>query len=321
VPPLLETRAVRPRGMRHLHAIPLFTERLAHSSVPLSDQAAVVRSGGQERPKAGGCALLLTVASTAAPSRSGAAARIRASVFRAAAAVLAIGMMLADMRTSVAQSEREGNATSVASHRSDPYAGHIADAAQRLSVPTGWIRAVMRVESANDPRALSEKGAMGLMQIMPKTWEELRARYALGADPYEPRDNILAGAAYLRELHDRFGSPGFLAAYNAGPERYAQHLATGAPLPVETQNYVAMLAPIIQGSQPERVADDAVNTPPWRSASLFATPIERRLSDPRPASSLLPPATSRNAMIVDLSALVPPSNGLFVRRPNTERVR
>jgi soluble lytic murein transglycosylase-like protein len=307
--------------MRHLHAIPLFAERPAHFSVPFSDQAAVVRGDGQERPKAGSCASLLTVASTAAPSRSEGMARIRASAFRAAAAVLAIGMMLAEMRTSAAQSEREGNATSVASHRSDPYAEHIADAAQRFSVPTGWIRAVMRVESANDPRALSEKGAMGLMQIMPKTWEELRARYALGADPYEPRDNILAGAAYLRELHNRFGSPGFLAAYNAGPKRYAQHLATGAPLPVETQNYVAVLAPIIQGSQPERVADDAINTPPWRSASLFAASIKRRLNDPRSASSMLPSPSTRDATIVDLSALVPPSSGLFVRRPNTERVR
>ena len=53
---------------------------------------------------------------------------------------------------------------------------------------------------------------MGLMQIMPKTWIELRARYGLGADPYDPHDNILAGAAYIRQLHDRYGSPGFLAA-------------------------------------------------------------------------------------------------------------
>ena len=47
---------------------------------------------------------------------------------------------------------------------------------------------------------------MGLMQIMPKTWAELRARYGLGADPFDPRDNILAGAAYIRELHDRYGT-------------------------------------------------------------------------------------------------------------------
>ena len=228
---------------------------------------------------------------------------------------------MTDASIPVAEAEQAGTEASVVSQRSDPYADHIADAAQRFSVPALWIRAVMRFESTNDPHALSGKGTMGLMQIMPKTWKELRARYGLGPDPYEPRDNILAGAAYLRELHDRFGSPGFLAAYNVGPTRYAEHLATGAPLPPETENYVAMLAPTIDGSQPERVADDAHNTPRWTSASLFAAPIERRLSDPRAASPLLPPPTSRDATIVDLSALVPPSNGLFVRRPNTERVR
>jgi soluble lytic murein transglycosylase-like protein len=76
---------------------------------------------------------------------------------------------------------------------------------------------------------------MGLMQIMPETWATLRLRYGLGADPFDPHDNILAGAAYLRELHDRYGSPGFLAAYNAGPARYEDHLATGQPLPAETR--------------------------------------------------------------------------------------
>ena len=82
----------------------------------------------------------------------------------------------------------------------------------------------MHVESGANQRAQSQKGAMGLMQIMPKTWTELRARYRLGADPYDPRDNILGGAAYIRELYDRYGAPGFLAAYNAGPGRYERHL-------------------------------------------------------------------------------------------------
>ena len=103
----------------------------------------------------------------------------------------------------------------------------------------------MHVESGAKQRVRSSKGAMGLMQIMPKTWAELRARYGLGADPFDPRDNILAGAAYIRELHDRYGTPGFLAAYNAGPGRYERHLATGRPLPDETQAYVATLAPMI----------------------------------------------------------------------------
>ncbi|MCF8481875.1 MAG: DUF3363 domain-containing protein [Rhodospirillum sp.] len=125
---------------------------------------------------------------------------------------------------------------------SDPYAGHIADAARRFGIPEAWIRAVMRFESHGDVRAISPKGAIGLMQIMPATWGDLRARHGLGGDPYDPRDNIMAGAAYLREMHDRYGSPGFLAAYNAGPGRYEEYRATGRPLPVTkagTGEYVA----------------------------------------------------------------------------------
>ena len=105
----------------------------------------------------------------------------------------------------------------------DQVAGFVAEASQRFGIPASWIRAVMRAESFGDVRALSPKGAMGLMQIMPATWAGLRLRYGLGADPYDAHDNIIAGAAYLRELHDRYGAPGFLAAYNAGPARYEDH--------------------------------------------------------------------------------------------------
>ena len=123
----------------------------------------------------------------------------------------------------------------------------ITEAAQRFDLPASWIGAVMRVESAFDPQARSPAGAIGLMQVMPRTYAQLRDRYGLGADAYRPRDNILAGAAYLREMYDRFGAPGFLAAYNAGPARYADHLGTGRPLPMETRVYVAALVPRILG--------------------------------------------------------------------------
>ena len=89
---------------------------------------------------------------------------------------------------------------------------------------------------------------MGLMQVMPQTYAALRARYGLGADPYAPRDNILAGAAYLRELLDRYGVPWFLAAYNAGPARLDAFLHTGRALPAVTQRYLAALAPQIGGT-------------------------------------------------------------------------
>jgi hypothetical protein len=127
-------------------------------------------------------------------------------------------------------------------HANDRFTAFIAEASRRFDVPTAWIRAVMHVESVGDVRARSPKGAMGLMQIMPETYAASRARYALGANPYDPHDNILAGAAYLHEMHDRYGAPGLLAAYNAGPRRYEEHLRTGRPLPLETQRYVAMLA-------------------------------------------------------------------------------
>jgi hypothetical protein len=82
---------------------------------------------------------------------------------------------------------------------------------------------------------------MGLMQVMPRTYEEMRRRHGLGADPQDPRDNILAGTAYLREMWACFGHPGAFAAYHAGPARLAEHLASGRALPAETRRYLARL--------------------------------------------------------------------------------
>ncbi|WP_347341494.1 lytic transglycosylase domain-containing protein [Bradyrhizobium pachyrhizi] len=98
----------------------------------------------------------------------------------------------------------------------------IEEASRRFAIPARWICSVLSIETAGDMHARSPKGAMGLMQIMPATWAELRQRYDLGSDPYDPRDNILAGTAYLRELLDRYGSRGAFAAYNAGPTRYEE---------------------------------------------------------------------------------------------------
>ena len=79
---------------------------------------------------------------------------------------------------------------------------------------------------------------MGLMQLMPGTWSDMRALLALGHDPQDPRDNILAGTFYLRLLYDRFGYPGLFAAYNAGPSRYSAFLDGARPLPPETLAYL-----------------------------------------------------------------------------------
>src|SRR5690554_3762643 len=104
-----------------------------------------------------------------------------------------------------------------------PHTEFIAEASERFGIPEHWIRAVLRVESAGDVRAVSSAGAMGLMQVMPGTWAGLRIRHGLGRDPYDPRDNILARTAYLRELWDRYGNvAAMLSADNAGPGRYEE---------------------------------------------------------------------------------------------------
>jgi len=177
----------------------------------------------------------------------------------------------------------------------------------------------MRIESGLVVRAVSPKGAMGLMQIMRKTYAGLRARHHLGPDAYNPRDNILAGAAYLREMLDRYGSPGFLAAYNAGPDRYDEHLKTGRPLPPETQVYVAMLSPMIGGQQ----FDDRTVAPfdliAWARATLFATHTEASPNADLPATEVQPDRPPSVRRVVDLSALSPQSEGLFVHLADRDR--
>jgi D-alanyl-D-alanine carboxypeptidase len=133
---------------------------------------------------------------------------------------------------------------------SDPWGPYIREASGRFGVPENWVRRVMRQESGGQEDVISWAGAMGLMQVMPNTYDGLRQRYGLGDDPFDPHNNILAGTAYLREMYDRFGSPGFLAAYNAGPNRLDRYLNDGTPLPTETVNYVASIAPLLGTDMP-----------------------------------------------------------------------
>ena len=120
----------------------------------------------------------------------------------------------------------------------------IADAAKRFKIPAAWIRNVMRSESGgrtilNGQPITSDRGALGLMQVEPGTYTEMAAQYRLGGDPFDPHDNIYAGAAYLRWLHGKYGFPAMFAAYNAGPGHLEDHLYHGTPLPAETRAYVA----------------------------------------------------------------------------------
>lgn len=201
-----------------------------------------------------------------------------------------------------------------------PYTSFVREAAQRFAVPASWIGAVMAIESGGDVRALSSAGAMGLMQVMPETWAGLRVRHGLGDDPYDPRDNILAGAAYLRELLERYGLPGFLAAYNVGPGRYDEHLATGRALPYETQLYVATLAPLIG----ERQADDIVTASrrivPWQEAPLFVTRDHDNaaVTPSAPKTTTERPSGGRSAE--SSSRLEARTDSLFVRNGNAVRL-
>jgi hypothetical protein len=165
----------------------------------------------------------------------------------------------------------------------DPWGPYLREASNKFDVPETWIRSLMRVESGgqeylNGNLITSGVGAMGLMQVMPGTYDELRDRYNLGDDPFDPHDNIMAGVAYMREMYEIYGSPGFLAAYNAGPARLDDYLSNSKPLPDETRRYVAMIGPNLRGVYPNnRSAADQmaintlpVNIPPGRR---FSRPV------------------------------------------------
>ena len=193
-----------------------------------------------------------------------------------------------------------------------PFATFIAEASRRFGIPAAWIWAVMHAESDAETHAISPKGAMGLMQIMPSTWVDLRKRYHLGANPYDAHDNIIAGAAYLRELLDRYGAPGFLAAYNAGPARWEDHLATGRPLPAETHAYLARLVPIVGNGAADSAVLLASIAHSWTAASLF--PMQRSSASPDRITALRPPVHGKSNVrpVQDWTALAPTSHGLFV---------
>ena len=199
-------------------------------------------------------------------------------------------------------------------------AAHVAEASQRFAIPEEWIYAVMRVESGGRIGAVSSAGAMGLMQLMPGTWARQRARFSLGDDPFDPRDNVFAGTSYLREMYDRYGAQGFLAAYNAGPGRYEDYAQRGRPLPAETVSYVTRIAPRLQSSgtviatsaTPASQVWGQPAATPWPQASLFVARSERPASDTvamldAPAGSPNPAQSgARSELFAPLSSSVRP---------------
>jgi SLT domain-containing protein len=161
----------------------------------------------------------------------------------------------------------------------DRWGAYIAEAVQRFSTPEAWVRAVMHAESRGIADATSSAGAIGLMQIMPQTYAGLRARYGLGANAYDPHDNIIAGTAYMSEMVELFGVPNFLAAYNAGPARLEDHLRRGRPLPEETQRYLAQIGELPVESVPLGEAQVL------QSITVSGAPSNARLSDKQTTNS------------------------------------
>src|SRR5216684_2854311 len=285
-------------SVRPASPIPLFDRKPVNPFAPIGISAAVARSVGQGRPQAGACALPLTEASTVARSRPvGGGARVRRLIMTAIVLAMTGGSISAVSAASV----KTQSAPMVATNPVNSYAGYIAEASRRFGIPERWIRAVIRVESSGQVKAVSPKGAIGLMQIMPNTWAGLRLRHRLGRNPRDPHDNILAGAAYLREMHDRYGAAGFLAAYNAGPGRYAEYVSTGRPLPAETLAYVAALAPLIGGDPVNRGVVIAAGLKAWIRAPLFAVAADSTSSAYRPQSN----GRLRARPVTDLSGLEP----------------
>ncbi len=152
---------------------------------------------------------------------------------------------------------------------SSPWAAMVNEASRRFGLPEAWIYRVIQAESGGRTMLrgrpiMSPKGAMGLMQLMPATYGDMASRYGLGGDPYLPRDNILAGTAYLRLMYERFGFPGMFAAYNCGPERYEAFLQGRQGLPVETRSYLARITSqrLPRASEaPSQTAGEAVAPP------------------------------------------------------------
>ena len=185
---------------------------------------------------------------------------------------------------------------------SDPWGPYIRDASRRFDVPERWIREVMRQESGGRATATSRVGAQGLMQVMPGTYAELQRRYGFGNDPYHPYDNIMSGAAYIREMYDLYGSPAFLAAYNAGPRRLEDYLWNGGSLPTETRNYVARIGPRIEGASPTRRAPPEV----YAAAEIGTfVPAGPRRMDGGTMTALAEQRRARDAAPVQVAAASP----------------
>lgn len=219
----------------------------------------------------------------------------------------------------------------VASTSAGKWSTYVDEAAHRFGIPAEWVWRVMMQESGgrthlNGLPITSPAGAMGLMQVMPATFAEMSARHGLGTDPYEPRANILAGAAYLRAMYDRYGPAHFLAAYNAGPGRVDEHLRSGRALPLETRAYTAALQPRLVPAYVTSALSAATSVQDLTSAATFDTLTST------PSRSPAGHATGRQSNALFATTAAPretgarqvgaqPSDGLFVSLVGVDRRR
>ena len=144
----------------------------------------------------------------------------------------------------------------------------ISSEAEREDLSPALLRAVIKRESAFHPCAVSGKGALGLMQLMPATAEQFGVD-----DPFNPKQNLRGGAAFLKQLLNRFGGDVRLAlgAYNAGPERV--DAAGGVPAIAETEDYVAAISDDIglsqtQATETSKPVTNAMAQPDLRHLTL-----------------------------------------------------
>lgn len=180
----------------------------------------------------------------------------------------------------------------------------VEEAAQQYSLDAALIRAVIGQESAGDARAVSRVGAQGLMQLMPATAKELGV-----TDPFDPRQNILAGSRYLRQMLDLFDQDVrlALAAYNAGPNAVRRH--GGIPPYRETQDYVRRITRAYQSALERpapRPARPAVTAPATPSAppvvlSRNTTGADVNLPIERPVAPEPPVVLSRHTPGADVN--------------------
>ena len=290
------------RFIRLNSAIPLFDRWQDHSSVPTELSEAAAYSADQGRTE-GRRVLAPSLTATSMAERC-----------RSAWTMLAVvGALVATCV--IDRDARSQPLSETSSAVSDHLNSFIAEASERFGIPAAWIRAILRVEGGEDTRVGSRKGAIALMQLPPEMWTELRLRYALGDEPSDPRDSILAGTAHLREMYDRYGSKGFVAAYHVGATRYDEHLRTGSPLPLETQAYVAVLAPLIEHRLNDLAGSTArAKVTSWRKAPLFVAQPKRGSSNNPSASSMPTEHFPPSQPDADQPAFAPHSSGLFVRR-------